>query len=460
MLNRAGQRAAWLELYNVGTNTDSLNGLYWAHNYTNLLQWALPTNGTIGAGQFKVIFADGLTNLTTTNEWHAGFSLPSRTGSLALTLATGNGQQWVLDYLDYANINLNNTYGSSPEGQSFARQEFFAATPGASNNASATPLPSFVAYTTPAVAYTQNFDALPNPGLVSVNADNPVTNSSVIYSLADPYDFAFPVVANGGTGGLGVSSLAGWYGWGQAGSKFGLNPGDQTTGGQISYGLSGGANRAIGLLATSSTKATAFAVRFINASGITLNRMNVQFTGEVWRQSNLPKTLQCYYVIDNSGTNVFTTNATAFLPAWNVNLPTVSADVGGVAVDGTLAANQTNLVVLNQAITNWNPGAALWLVWQMNDSTGKAQGLAIDNLSFSASIPLPVPVNIQTSGTNLLLNWSGVAGQTYQLEYKDDLSSATWLPLGNPVTGAGLNLTTTNNFGPAGQRFFRLRLVN
>ena len=96
----------------------------------------------------------------------------------------------------------------------------------------------------------------------------------------------------------------------------------------------------------------------------------------------------------------------------------------------------------------------------MPDSTGKAQGLAIDNLSFSASVPLPVPLNIQTLGPNLILNWSGVAGQTYQLEYKDDLTAPSWMPLGSPVTGNGGALATTNNFGSAPQRFFRLRLVN
>jgi hypothetical protein len=129
-------------------------------------------------------------------------------------------------------------------------------------------------------------------------------------------------------------------------------------------------------------------------------------------------------------------------------------------VDGTSPLNQTNLSVLDQAITNWPPGAALWLVWQMADSTGKAQGLGIDNLSFSASIPLPVPLNLQTSGTNLLLNWPGVAGQTYQLEYKDDLTAPTWTPLGGAVTGTGAMLVLTNHFDTSAQRFFRLRLVN
>jgi hypothetical protein len=239
-----------------------------------------------------------------------------------------------------------------------------------------------------------------------------------------------------------------------------MTDGDQTTGGQISFGLPSSSNRALGLLATSSTKGTAFGARFLNGTGITLTRMNLQFTAEVWRQSNVPKTLQFYYFVDPTGTNTFTTNTTAVIPALNVSLPTVAADTGGVAVDGTSPLNQTNLSVWNQAITNWPPGAALWLVWQMTDSTGKAQGLGIDNLSFSASVPLPVPLNIQPSGTNLWLTWPGVAGQSYQLEYKNNLTDPAWTPLGSPVMATGATLTLTNSFGAASQSYFRLRLVN
>jgi hypothetical protein len=458
--NIAGQHTGWLELYNPSTNLISLTGLYLANNYTNLLQWPFPTNAFINADQFKIIFADGLTNLSTTNEQHANFILPSGTGSLALTRLATNGQQQVLDYVDYQNIILNNSYGSFPDGQSFNRQEFFQATPGALNNGTATPPPSFIAYTQLGSIYTQNFDALPNPGATSVNADNPVTNNGVIYSLANPYDFAFPIIASGKSGGLGISALAGWYGTGVLQTQFGATDGDQTTGGDISFGLTNSFNRALGLLATSSTGGTAFGVRFVNGTGLILNRMNLQFTGEVWRQSNKSKVLQFYYFIDPTGTNIFPATTTAFLPGLNVSLPTVTADSGGIAVDGTATLNQTNLSVLNQAITNWPPGAALWLVWQMTDSTGKAQGLGIDNLSFSASVPLPVPLNVQISGTNLFMNWPGAAGQTYQLEYKDDLTSPAWTPLGNPGTGTGGTQNLTNDFGASPQRFFRLRLVN
>ncbi len=458
--NRAGQHTGWLELYNPGTNVIPLNGLYLANNYTNLLQWAFLSNAVINAGQFKVIFADALTGLSTTNELHTSFILPGGTGSLALTRMDANGQSQVLDYVDYQDISPNDSYGSLPDGQSFNRQEFFQATPGAPNNGTAIPPPSFIDYSVPGSVYSQNFDSLPNPGAASVNANNPVAINGVTYSLANPYDFAFPVTASGGSGGLGISALVGWYGFSVSASQFGATDGDQTTGGQISFGLPNSSSRALGLLATSSTKGTAFGVRFINGTAITLTRMNLQFTGEVWRQSNVPKTLQFCYFMDPTGTNTFPSTATAYLPGLNVSFPTVSADSGGVPVDGTSPLNQTNLSVLNQTITNWPPGAALWLVWQMTDSTGKAQGLGIDNLSFSASIPLPVPVNIQISGTNIFLNWSGAVGQTYQLEYKNNLSDPAWTPLGNPITGTGGTLTLTNNFGVSLQRFFHLRLVN
>ncbi len=455
--NSAGQHVPWLELFNPGTNDVSLNGLYLANNYTNLVQWAFPTNASIGAGQFEVIFADGETNLSATNELHANFVLSDGTGSLALTRVT-NGQPQVLDYVDYPNVSPNDSYGSYPDGQRFLRQEFFQATPGASNNGTATPPPSFVAYTMPGTVYTQNFDALPYQTVSSVNADNPVTVNGVTYSLANPYDFAFPSIASGNTGGLGIPALAGWYGASVSSAQFGATDGDQTTGGDISFGMPGSSQRALGLLATSSTKGTAFGVRLLNGTGVTLTRMNVQFTGEVWRQSNVPKTLQFSYYIDLTGTNKFSpTVATAFVTALNVNIPTVSADTGGVAVDGTAASNQTNLSVINQTIVNWPPGAALWLIWQMPDSTGKAQGLAVDNLSFSAGVAsLQAPMMLQTVGTNLIVSWPSSAGQTYQLEYKDDLADPAWIPVGASVLGTGVTVTVTNGVGPSPERYFRL----
>ena len=79
------------------------------------------------------------------------------------------------------------------------------------------------------------------------------------------------------------------------------------------------------MLDTSSTVLTAFGAKFVNQTAVTLNYVNLAFTGEVWRQSNLPKTLSVFYFIDLMGTNTFTTNATAYWPALNVSFPTVPA---------------------------------------------------------------------------------------------------------------------------------------
>jgi hypothetical protein len=463
--NSAGQHAPWIELYNPSSNAVSLKGLYLANAYTNLGQWPFLTNAVISPGQFMVIFADGLTNLSTTNEQHTSFVLPPASGALALSRLT-NGQYQVLDYLNYTNLPPNDSYGSFPDGQSFVRQVFYQPTPGGTNNGLAEPPPSFVPYLTAGSVYGQDFDSLPDPGSASVDSGNPVTIDGVTYSLPNPYDFAFPASASGNHGGLGLTAMAGWYGLASptasVGVRFGATDGDQTTGGQISFGPENGSNRALGLLATSTTGYTAFGLKLINGTGQTLNYINLQVTSEVWRQSNLAKTLECYYFIDPTASNTFTTSATALLPALNVNFSTVAADVGGDAVDGTATNNQAVLAVVNQPITNWPAGAALWLVWEMVSSTGKSQGLALDNLSFSATAQAtlnPVALSAQASGTNVVLSWQGLAGQMYEVQYKTNLTDAAWLPLNSPAPGTGAVLSLTNNIGGAPQRFYRLAIL-
>jgi hypothetical protein len=459
--NSLGQRVPWIEIFNPGTNIVSLNGLYLANNYTNLTQWAFPSSATINPGEFKIVFVDGLINSPNSNELHADFVLTVGGGSVALSRLNA-GQPQVIDYLDYQTIAANDSFGDYPDGQIFLRQEFFQATPGATNNGTATPPPSFILYSQPGGLYSQNFNALPNPGATSVNSDNPVTIGGVTYSLTKPFDFAGPVVS-GGSGGLGLSAMAGWYGSSALVTRFGATIGDQTTGGQISFGQANDSNRALGLLATSSTGGTSFGARLINGTGQTLKFVSLQYTGEVWRQSNLPKTLQFYYSLDASGTNTYPDHIDALVPALNVSIPTSPSAINGIAVNGTLSANQTNLSVTNLLITAWPPGTALWLMWQMTDATGKAQGLAIDNLSFSAST-LPsgfvnpsVGAAIQPD-TSLSITCPTTSGLSYQLEANTNLNSTNWVAIGAPVAGTGnsasFNLGTTNS-----QIFFRVRVI-
>ncbi|MGH7971370.1 MAG: lamin tail domain-containing protein, partial [Limisphaerales bacterium] len=119
--NSAGQRVPWLELYNPSSSFVPLGGLYLANNYAALGSWAFPSDAAIGPNEFKIVFADGQTALSTTNELHANFTLASGAGSLALSRFY-NGTPQVLDYIDYTNLPPNASYGSVPDGQSFERQ--------------------------------------------------------------------------------------------------------------------------------------------------------------------------------------------------------------------------------------------------------------------------------------------------------------------------------------------------
>jgi len=259
--------------------------------------------------------------------------------------------------------------------------------------------------------------------------------------------------------------MAGWYGLADptasVGTRFGATDGDQTTGGDLSFGLPNSSNRALGLLATSSTGYTAFGVKFLNLTGTTLNYLTVQLTGELWRQSDKPKTLEAYYYIDPTATAAFSTAITGLLPGLNVSFATSAADSGGVAADGTAAVNQQNLGLVNHLIANWPNGAALWLVWEMSDTTGKAQGLGIDNFSFSATaqpVFIPISLSVQLSGTNFTFNWPTLPGVNYQIEYNGDLGTTNWLPLGAVRFGSG-NSAGTNLGASASQQFFRVRPI-
>jgi hypothetical protein len=305
--------------------------------------------------------------------------------------------------------------------------------------------------------YTQDFNSLPNPGAASVNANNPVTISGVTYVPGNPLDFAAAISPT--PGGLGlVNTMSGWYGLGQLQTRLGAHPGDQTTGGIISFGLNTGAgtNRALGLLATSSVGYTAFGVKFVNTTSNTLNYINVSVTGELWRQSDKAKTLQCFYLIDPTATNGFSINATASLPQLNVIFPTSAGASGGIPVDGTAPANQSHLTAVNQAITSWPAGAALWLVWEMASPTGTSQGMGVDNLSFSASTAPIIPtLGIVSSGSNVTLYWPAVA-VGFTLQGNPDLRQSNgWFSVGPATLSNDLNLVTIP-MTPSNQ-FFRLK---
>jgi len=280
----------------------------------------------------------------------------------------------------------------------------------------AVPAHTFASYTNAGQVYAQNFNSLPIPGGGSFDAANPqnlivVTNiaamatnivysdskagTTVIYSLDNPFDFGYPVVASGGIGGLGLGgTMPGWYGWTSGALRFGATSGDQSAGGIIENGVNynniNGAsmialtNRALGLISTTKSGYVGLGLTLINKSSATLNTINVGFTAELWRNNPYQQPVAFGYVIDHAGTN------TSFHPdtmsvTWLTNLAVAfQTNVQTVITDGHDATNQMSLAATAINVGNWLPGDALWLVWESQNPAGGAQDVAIDDLTFSA----------------------------------------------------------------------------
>jgi trimeric autotransporter adhesin len=68
--------------------------------------------------------------------------------------------------------------------------------------------------------------------------------------------------------------------------------------------------------------------------------------------------------------------------------------------------------------------------------------------------------NVALAGGQITFAWQTVAGQSYQLEYKDNLAAPTWTLIPGSIPGTGNAIVVTNNLGVSPQRFFRLLINN
>ncbi|MGA2540315.1 MAG: immunoglobulin domain-containing protein [Verrucomicrobiota bacterium] len=351
------------------------------------------------------------------------------------------------------------------------------------------PAHSYVAYSNQ--FYLQTFDSLPDPGSNSVNSINnpmdPGSINGISYSLANPFDFTYPVITSSFVGGLGLATMPGWYGAadtlfpGVDGiTRFGAQDGDQTTGGVIDFGPNDGGsfkgtNRALGLLSTGTTGSTTFALKLVNTSATVLNSISLGFTGELWHNGTGSRVMSFGYALDPSASS-FSLTAQSITNAGTVEVtnlffsfPTASVVT---AVDGTQPANQIALGTKNMALAGpWTPGGALWLIWSINFyGSGSGNGYAIDNLNFYAApatntllAPQLGGVNYNASGANAGLQFSFTsspgASTNFSVLSTTDLSLplAQWQNLGNPTEvsfGEYLFLDATAASEP--QRFYQV----
>lgn len=116
--------ADWIELYNAGESAVDLGGFYLSDNRNDSIKWQLPSDATIEANGYLIVWADGQDTLL-----HSNFKLSSAGEEVAFFSPTGD----LLDFVKYTAHRTNLSQGRQTDGNPFFFY-FTQPTPGGSNN--------------------------------------------------------------------------------------------------------------------------------------------------------------------------------------------------------------------------------------------------------------------------------------------------------------------------------------
>lgn len=180
------------------------------------------------------------------------------------------------------------------------------------------------------------------------------------------------------------STIPGWY---SNRSTYTAGTGSSNTGSLYSFGNAGSTERALGSLASGTTATIYYGVRLINDTSNTINALNINYTGEEWRNggNTTPQRLDFQYQI--GATNITSGSWTDF-DALDFTSPIATSTAG--ALDGNAAADRTTLSSTLSGLT-LAPNQEIWLRWQDLNDIGNDHGLGIDDFSVSATNAPPPP---------------------------------------------------------------------
>jgi len=140
----AGDRDPWIEIVNGELAPVALDGYSLSTSYGDLDRWPFPAGATLGAGQYRIVWADAEPGEATEAEWHANFRLPSPSGVIVLSRLQG-GRAAVVDFLEYSGLPVDGSWGyEEPRLPGAVPVMFDSPTPGGRNVTSPPPPPEFL----------------------------------------------------------------------------------------------------------------------------------------------------------------------------------------------------------------------------------------------------------------------------------------------------------------------------
>jgi uncharacterized protein len=243
--------------------------------------------------------------------------------------------------------------------------------------------------------------------------------------------------------------ITGWYmtetgGGARDNEQYAVDTGASTTGDTYSYGAAGSTERALGML-QSGTLIPTVGAGFTNNTGVTINSLDVVYTGEEWRLGTAARTDQISFAYSLNAIDLVTGTWTG---VGGLNFVTPDTATIG-AKNGNAASSRTQL---SSTISDLNipDGATFWVRWTDVNASGADDGLAIDDFSLTPHSLLnddpiltinDVALNEGDSGTTSftftvsLSAPAGVGGVTFDIATADNGATAPDDYSANSLTG-------------------------
>ncbi|MBN3925282.1 Calx-beta domain-containing protein [Nostoc sp. NMS4] len=193
------------------------------------------------------------------------------------------------------------------------------------------------------------------------------------------------------------STISGWY---STRTTYSLGSGTNNTGGLYSFGTT--TDRALGSVASAATGSIYYGLRLQNNTGSPITKLQVNYTGEQWRNGGNTSQQQLKFSYQTGSTLTNLTTGT-WTPVTSLDFtgPIATATVG--SLNGNQIANRTVIapVIFNLATPIAN-GEEIILRWEDIDDGGNDHGLAIDDVSVKVDGTIYIVTNTNDSGVGSL----------------------------------------------------------
>jgi hypothetical protein len=111
-------------------------------------------------------------------------------------------------------------------------------------------------------------------------------------------------------------------------------------------------------------------------------------------------------------------------------------------------------------VLSWTPGVAGANAISVIVSDNGSPSMSATR-TFMVRVALPPGLGQAgfSSGEQFTFGWPTTPGQGYQVEYTEDLSANSWVPVGDPLTGTGEPIAFYSDLNTSAQGYFRVRIL-